>query len=145
MVVMPAVVFTLFHAVETEPLPFGSIFFVALLVTFVVLRRAACASRPASRSDNSPWPTSSVSRSAAPPRHTTLPGACLLGLLDLRGFLELVAFRATAPVARFLPSTLVPFIGLRPSALRGRQVRIESLLASLDEFDPIPLRSPDPL
>jgi hypothetical protein len=36
---MPAVVFTLFHPVETKPLPFGSIFFVALLVTFVVLRR----------------------------------------------------------------------------------------------------------
>lgn len=35
MVLMPAVVFTLLHAVETKPLPFGSIFFVALLVTFV--------------------------------------------------------------------------------------------------------------
>ena len=39
MVLMPAVVFTLFHAVEAKPLPFGSIFFVALLVTFAVLRR----------------------------------------------------------------------------------------------------------
>ena len=89
MVLMPAVVFTLFPAVETEPLPFGSIFFVALLVTFVVLRRAACESRPVSRLKlrHGRYPGQRPRL-----RHTTLPGACLLGLLDLRGFFSLLLF-----------------------------------------------------
>ena len=40
-VLLPAVVFTLFHGVATKPLPFGSILFFALLVTFVALRQGA--------------------------------------------------------------------------------------------------------
>ena len=53
----------------------------------------------------------------------------------------------TIPVARMLREAVTtPYLNLvtRPTgvAVRGR---IESLLASLDESDPIPLRSPDPL
>ncbi|MEL4318414.1 type II CAAX endopeptidase family protein [Leifsonia sp. YIM 134122] len=38
-VLLPAVVFTLFHGVTTKPFAFASIFLFALLVTFVVLRQ----------------------------------------------------------------------------------------------------------
>lgn len=40
-VLLPAVVFTLFHGVLVKPFAFASIFFFALLVTFVVLRQGA--------------------------------------------------------------------------------------------------------
>lgn len=40
-VLLPAIVFTLFHGVTTKPYAFGSIFFFALMVTFVVLRQGA--------------------------------------------------------------------------------------------------------
>ena len=40
-ILLPAVVFTLFHGVTTKPFAFASIFFFALLVTFVVLRQGA--------------------------------------------------------------------------------------------------------
>lgn len=38
-VLLPAVAFTVFHGVSTKPLAFGTIFFFALLVTFLVLRQ----------------------------------------------------------------------------------------------------------
>lgn len=38
-IALPAIVFTMFHGVSTKPLAFASIFFFALLVTFVVLRQ----------------------------------------------------------------------------------------------------------
>ena len=145
MVLMPAVVFTLFPAVETEPLPFGSIFFVALLVTFVVLRRAACESRPASRlklrhGQHLRYP------GQRPATQHDVTGGLPPGTSRPSRVLQLVAFRATAPVARFLPSTLVPSsVSGRAHSLSGRQVRIEALLASLEESDPILLRSPNPL
>ena len=111
MVPMPAVVFTLCLAVETKPLPFGSIFFVALLVTFVVLGRAACASRPASRlklrhGKHLRYPGQRPV--SGPPRNTTVPGLASWDFSTLRGFFSLLLFPDTAPVARFLPSTLVP-------------------------------------
>ena len=92
---MPAVVFTLCHAVETKPLPFGSIFFVALLVTFVVLGRAACASRPASRlklrhGKHLRYPGQRPV--SGPPRNTTVPGLASWDFSTLRGFFSLLLF-----------------------------------------------------
>lgn len=40
-VLLPAVVFTLFHGVLVKPFAFASIFFFALMVTFIVLRQGA--------------------------------------------------------------------------------------------------------
>ena len=85
------VVFTLFHPEETKPLPFGRVFFVAL-VPFVVLR-----GRPANRDLQS-------GRNFARGQHLRCPGqrpatqqdatgvAWLLGLLDLRGFFSSLVF-----------------------------------------------------
>ena len=116
MVLMPAVVFTLFHAVETEPLPFGSIFFVALLVTFVVLRRAACESRPVSRLKLRHGQHLRYPGQRPATQHDVTGGFAAWDFSTFEGS-SACCFSGYCTGGTLLTLALGPFIGLRPSPL----------------------------